>query len=145
MTRNIYTINGIKTIVEKADLDENEQTGGIEKTQQRRSQPTPVNEQTELGAVMDKVFPTTDQSKIIKMLGNIKQEEEQGLFKLSAFTRLNFLPKRLRVLIEEYLGLSISRDARGRDDARDISIGKREFDQRSVKDKMTNFVGLGKS
>jgi len=142
--RNIYTINGIKTIVQKADLDKNNKTGGIEKTQQKQSRITPVREETELGAVMEKVFPVKDQSKIIKMLGNIKQEEEQGLFKLSAFTRLNFLPERLRVLIEEYLGLSISRDARGRDDARDISIGKREFDQRSTKDKMTNFVGLGK-
>ncbi len=125
--RNFIEIAGHKVVLEQADLDQDGKVGGVETIRQSFNDGTTIpQEKTELGDVMDKAFPKDPKS--IKQLGNIEQMEERYLFLLSAFVRLDFLPRDCEFLVEEWLALSNSRSARGRNDIRDISTGKREHD-----------------
>lgn len=102
-----------------------------------------IKESSELGEVMDKGFPEK-KSQIVNMLGNIHQYEEENLFILRALVRMRFLPAKCLEMADEYLLLSVSREARGRNDLVDIAIGKKEFDARVQGSGISNFMGAKK-
>ncbi len=136
-------IDGATKVRESAiDLDGDGTVGGIEtvsgKTQQ---QPSVPQESTEMDSVMEKAFPSR-QTDVINMLGNIKQFETNALFIIRSLVRLQFLPFECIEIAEEYIELSISRDARGRNDLRDISVGKKQFDAQTSK--VNNFMGMNR-
>ena len=141
--RNLYKVNGVYVELEGADLDGDGVTGGVETLRQSNKQ-IDVKETTELKDVMDTVFPKRLDQKI-NMLGNIDKFEASSLFKLRSLVNAKFLPQFCLNVVDEYLELSISINARGRDDGRDISIGKMERDRDSMKQKLNNFSGMGVS
>lgn len=142
--RKIYTVNGIKILLEAPDLDGDGKVGGVEKLRRKHdSAQLDVKETTELKDVMDTVFPKREENRI-NMLGNITKFEGSNLFKLRSLVNAKFLPKFCDQVSDEYLEISVSGDARGRDDARDITIGKMERDKESMQNKMNNFTGMSK-
>jgi len=135
----IIRINGTRTRLSPTDFNKDGVTGGVETINSNTGQ-FDVKETSELGDVMDKAFPQ-HATQIVNMLGNIKQFEEENIFLLRSLVRLHFLPKKCIELADEYLLLSVSRDARGRDDIRDITIGKKEMDAKTgIKEGMGNLV-----
>ena len=126
----IITIDGIKTKIEPTDLDKDGITGGIEVVKQKLSTDagiTTISQPTEIGEVMKTMFPQENLSNT-KMLGNISPNEEQYVLAFLILRTLGVTPFKSRDIVMEKLLLSVSRNARGRDDGRDIMIGKREQD-----------------
>lgn len=125
----IITIDGIKTKIEPTDLDKDGVTGGIETIKQKLSDSGIMNitQPTEIGEVMKTMFPQENLSNT-KMLGNISPNEEQYVLAFLILRTLGVTPLKSRDIVMEKLLLSVSRNARGRDDGRDIMIGKREQD-----------------
>lgn len=138
--RSIYKVNGIKVLFEKADLDGDGKVGGVERVRQKLdTSQLDVKETTELKDVMDTVFPKRSEGRI-NMLSNLNKFEVANMFKLRSLVNARFLPKFCDEVSDEYLELSVSGDARGREDAKGISIGKMERD--IEKSKMQNFTGV---
>jgi len=78
--RKIYTVNGIKILLEAPDLDGDGKVGGVEKLRRKHdSAQLDVKETTELKDVMDTVFPKREENRI-NMLGNITKFEGSNLF-----------------------------------------------------------------
>lgn len=122
------TLDGIKIKVEAPDLDQDGITGGVEKiTQKINEGVTNINQPTEVGEVMKTMFPDENISNT-KMLGNISPSEETYILAFLILRVLGVTPIKSRDIVMEKLLLSVSRNARGRDDGRDIMIGKKEQD-----------------
>ena len=98
---------------------------------------------TEMGDIMTAIYPKED-SKNIKMLGNINYYEEVGILGISGLAELGIATKRCQVVAMEKLRLSVSRDARGRDDAVNINrsrIDNEVMPKKSIADSIGNFFG----
>lgn len=138
-------LDGVTKVREEAlDLDGDGKVGGVEKVSRKQEGTVhQAKESTELGDVMDKAFPSK-QTDIINMLGNIREIETVNLFIIRSLVRLEFLPPECIEIAEEYIELSISRGARGRNDIRDISVGKKQFDATTGVQKMQNMMGVNR-
>lgn len=142
--RQIYSVNGIRVKLEAPDLDGDGKVGGVEKIQRKfDNAQMDVKETTELKDVMDTVFPKRSEGRI-NMLGNLDKFETANIFKLRSLVNARFLPVFCDNVSNEYLEISVSKEARGRDDARDITIGKLERENESLKNKMASLSGMSK-
>lgn len=139
--RKLYRVDGVRIKYEMPDLDGDGEVGGIETVRRSRDNDVvDVKETTELKDVMDTVFPRREHQRI-NMLGNINKFEAMNIFKLRSLVNAKFLPFFCLNVSDEYLEISVSGNARGRDDARDITIGKMERDS-NLKDKVKNLAGV---
>lgn len=145
----VVEVGGIKMVLKPADLDQDGNVGGREEIQQKfpDSDVVRTKESSELGDVMDKAFedkinPETKTSSM-DMLANIKAVEEVYIFVINSLVSLDFYPPDILRATRQKLRLSVARDARGRNDIRDISIGKRQMDA-SLANKGMNFMGMNR-
>lgn len=136
--RNIITVNGIPIIPQEKDLDKDGKIGGIERVPKDKGV-IPIKEQSEVADLVETAFPK-EHSQIINMLGNIHETEERLIFLLIVLCNLRFLPKSVLKTADVYLLLSVSRNARGRDDIRDYA---QAHQQKKESSKLANFVGVG--
>lgn len=145
MIKHIVTLNGTSIELLKSDIDKNGNIGGIEKITPDISQEIArPKESTELGdtfeiAFRDIINKDTGTSSM-DFLANIKTEEENIIFVINSLVTARFLPKAYLQVVRQYLRLSVSRNSRGRDDIKEIAIGKRTEQKKSLR----NFFGLGK-
>lgn len=145
----VVEVGGIKMTLRPADLDQDGSVGGREEIQQKLpdSDIIKTKESSELGDVMEKAFedkinPETKTSSM-DMLANIKSVEEVYIFVINSLVSLDFYPPDILRATRQKLRLSVARDARGRNDIRDISIGKKQMDA-SLANKGMNFVGMNR-
>ncbi len=125
----IIELDGVPIDLQPPDYDRDGIIGGKERIPQKIGDGsiTNINQSTEVGEVMRTMFPEENISNT-KMLGNISANEEQFILAFLILRTLGVTPFKSRDIVMEKLLLSVSRDARGRDDGRDIMIGKREQD-----------------
>ena len=90
---------------------------------------SPLVQTTEMGDIMVAIYPKED-NKNIKMLGNINVFEEMGVLGISGLAELGMMTKRCQVVAMEKLRLSVSRNARGRDDA--VNINRSRLDNQQA-------------
>lgn len=125
----IISLDGVKIKLEAPDLDKDGIVGEVETvTQKMGGDVTNITQPTEVGEVMKTMFPEDNLNNTTKMLGNISANEEQYVLAFLILRTLGVTPYKSRDIVIEKLLLSVSRNARGRDDGRDIMIGKREQD-----------------
>ncbi len=108
---------------------------------------TNITQGTEVGEVMKTLFPMENMNTT-KMLGNINTSEETFILAFLILNKMGVTPVKSRDIVLEKLLLSVSRDARGRDDGRDIMIGKKEQDMKAgmgqaLGNGVKNFFGMG--
>lgn len=121
-------VDGTPVELENPDFDEDGVVGGVETVTKRLSDEViPVTQPTEVGEVMRTLFPAENVNNT-KMLGNINPNEEPYILAFLILTQLNVTPVFARDMVLEKLMLSVSRNARGRDDGKEIMIGKKEQD-----------------
>lgn len=133
--------------LEAPDIDEDGVVGGTEMVTQSMDQGiTHVQQPTELGEVFNSIFPQ-QVTNSTKMLGNIHEIEESYILLFISLNAMKILPKAAKHIAHEKLMLSVSRNARGRDDAVNSVVGKKEQDAKmgmgGMGDKFKqNFLGL---
>lgn len=141
-------MDGIDVEIQPADLDRDGVTGGLEKVPQKMNDNiTTINQPTEVGEVMKTMFPQENQDNT-KMLGNIGSNEETYILAFLILSKMGISGSKSRDIVLEKLMLSVSRQARGRDDGRDIMVGKRENDQKMggmarMGEGVKGFFGMG--
>ncbi len=144
----VVEVDGVPMKLIPPDLDGDGIVGEVEDVHKPVPQDIiPTKETSELGDVMEKAFedklnPETNTSSM-DMLANIKTEEEVYIFVINALVSLDFFPTDILSATRQKLRLSVSRDARGRNDIRDISVGKKQFDA-TTGSKLGNFLGMNR-
>lgn len=108
---------------------------------------TNITQGTEVGEVMKTLFPMENMNTT-KMLGNITPNEETFILAFLILNKMGVTPVKSRDIVLEKLLLSVSRNARGRDDGRDIMIGKKEQDikmggMNRMGEGVKSFFGMG--
>lgn len=114
-------------VIDMDDLDNEDSQPPQSNLPQSMSGERNISQPTEVGEVMRTMFPEENMNNT-KMLGNINPTEETYILAFLILNKLKVTPTTSRDIVLEKLLLSVSRNARGRDDGRDIMVGKREQD-----------------
>ncbi len=121
-------VDGTEVELQDPDFDQDGNVGGVETVTKRLSDEViPVAQPTEVGEVMRTMFPAENVNNT-KMLGNISPNEEPYILAFLILSQMGVTPKSARDMVLEKLMLTVSRNARGRDDGKEIMIGKKEQD-----------------
>ncbi len=147
--QEVMKITGVRYKVQVADLDKDGVIGEIETLHQKTydKDQDEIKESTELGDVMNKAFedkvdPST-RTSTVDMIGNVEVIEEKTMLVLASLVSVRYLPSAVMMILRLLLRYSISRNARGRDDIRDISVGKKEQDIKAgLGNKISNLAGF---
>lgn len=147
MLTNTIIIDGTATqLVMQRDINKDGIISNIEQvTPQFDHQIIQPKQQTELGEAIEMGFKDKIERDIgtstIDLLGNLEIDEANLIFVIHSLVTSNFLPKQALTMTRHFLRLSVSRKAKGRSDWKDVSIGKRTFDQQNFQKGLFNFVG----
>lgn len=152
MTREIIVLDGIRTSLEAADLDQDSITGEIETIHQKIDTGTlPINAPTEIGESLkelhnDTLDHTTRMSGI-DMRAYLHYSEVASVLALDALVALGVLPTKTLAFSRQKKRLSKSIDGIGSKQIVDLVAGKRELEARTnpmnIGDKFKTFFGMG--
>lgn len=148
----IVNLDGIRIILEAADLDGDGVTGGIESITQRFDKGiTPILQPTELGDSLkelnkDDIEVTTRMSGI-DMRARLHPIEIASILALDALVSLGVCPTKCLAFTRQKKRLSVSLAGKGREEIVNIVAGKREQDAKAgfsgMGDRVKNFMGMG--
>ncbi len=150
MIKTIIKLNGIRTELEMADLDQDGEIGGTEKIKQTFDQgQLPVKESTELGDALvefnrDDVTP--ERLSSIDFKARIEPIEMPPMIVLDVLIAMGVLPKKCGMLNRVKMRKSVSFKGLGRKEYVDIVTGKKEQDiKMGIAQKTGNFMGMNKA
>jgi hypothetical protein len=149
--KEIIVIDGIKTELQSADLDGDGVTGEVETVVQKTAEDIqPIFQPTETGESIKELFrsdidPYTRFSDTDQR-ANLHEMEIPSVLAMDALASLKCLPIRVQAVTMLKKRLSISKNARGRDDIVNIMSGQREHEEAksgSFGSKVKSFFGMG--
>lgn len=138
-------INGVKIATKAPDLDGDGQTGGIEEINKFKKV-LPAKESTELGeAIMEfnRDDVSDDRLSSIDFRSRIDPFELTPMVALDSLIGMGIIPVNCGILNRVKMRKSVSIKGQGRKEFVDIVTGKRDFDEKSLKNSAKNFVGMG--
>lgn len=133
----IVALDGIRFKVEAPDIDQDGQTSGIERVTQRTGEAgiAQVVNSSELGDTLKELnLDTTEEGtrmSAIDMRSNLHPFEINSVLAVDALVALGFLQTKCLAFTRQKKRLSVSLNARGREDIVRIVQGKREHDKAS--------------
>lgn len=150
----IITIDGVKTKLIAADLDNDGRVGGIENIQQTFPDQQNIIQNSELKDSLqelnkDNIDITTRQSGI-DMRARLHYIEIQNLLALDALVSLSVLPTRCLAFSRQKKRLSVSEAGKGREEIVQLVAGKRELEAKTgilgdFGSRFKSFMGMGQN
>ena len=147
--QNVIIINGTKTELIAADLDNDGKTGGKEEIHQSfDTGVTPVKESSELGEALNKFsedIVDKERFSSIDFMARIDPFTMPALVGFSSLIGLKVVPVESGTIIRNMLRKSVSLKGQGRKEFVDVVTGKKEQDIRLSAGQMgRNFTGMNK-
>lgn len=127
-------LDGQRMVIEPDDIDGDGKVGGTEVIHGMRGV-REIQQNTELGDVMntltkDELEPHTDMSSV-DFISRLHFLEVPSLTVIDTLVGLRVYPRRTLKLTRQKKRLSVSVAGKGREEMRDVAIGKREQDSKS--------------
>lgn len=147
--KTVIIVNGIKTELVAADLDNDGVTGSTEKIHQSFDKGiTPIKETSELGDALAKFSEDiVDKERLssIDFMARIDPFEMPSMVGFSSLIGLKVIPIESGILVRNKMRKSVSLKGMGRGEFVDVVTGKKEQDIRLGAAQMgKNFTGMNK-